>query len=390
MSEFIVLSAMSSVLDMGSVVIFAFVSKKLPILRSWFIASIFYGIASIFNQIENFFPQIGDISTIVYLFYFLAVVAISLGVFWDYYNTFLRQKKEHMHQSPKYVASMVGIIPIVFFLELFMLVLLLITISLLFKLYLKRRTPTQAFLCLSLGGALLVLISIILQSFDVVNANQFAIGINLMYSLLILITGIVAFLEKGMIESNKNLKKTKSTLEKTANTLMGVLGAASSASLHAVNIASELASTTSGVNAEAEEISRSVHKVLNLTDNVVGNSMQIKKLLTILKTIAGRTNLLALNASIEAGKAGKHGMGFGIVADEVSKLAEESGNAVESSSTIVEDILNKIEETNKAMKGIFTSTEQQSISLEEILNTARRLEKLAENLKLTLSVKDSI
>lgn len=100
---------------------------------------------------------------------------------------------------------------------------------------------------------------------------------------------------------------------------------------------------------EVQEIANTVDATAGMILSLGELSQQIGAIVNVINEIADQTNLLALNAAIEAARAGEHGRGFAVVADEVKKLAERTGN---STSEIADMIGNIQKEVDKAVQAI--------------------------------------
>lgn len=102
---------------------------------------------------------------------------------------------------------------------------------------------------------------------------------------------------------------------------------------------------------EMENIGEKSAAVEKAIAELVTGSREISEIVSLISSIAGQTNLLALNAAIEAARAGEQGRGFAVVADEVRKLAEQSNQAAQKIGTLIrynEEKMNQAVETTKA------------------------------------------
>lgn len=148
-----------------------------------------------------------------------------------------------------------------------------------------------------------------------------------------------------------------------------------------------LFSSLEETSASVEEISAGSEKLLSIIDSVVENTKHTERkieesneIIGMIQSIASQSNLLGLNAAIEAARSGEQGRGFAVVADEMRKLAklsDESSQKVSKSlleiNKAMQDILEIVNQAQFVSEGQSAATEEITATLEEITANAESL-----------------
>lgn len=194
-------------------------------------------------------------------------------------------------------------------------------------------------------------------------------------------------------EQSDAVGKVASSIQEVSTGMHNAAEHTSDVSGHSISVtekAEEGASLIQQFVKQMSSIKESVNEHHSTMANVQVQFTGIQGLLGNIHAIADQTNLLALNAAIEAARAGEHGRGFAVVADEVRKLAEESSQLTDQISQLLANVNKDTERSSQSMtkverdvaEGVKVSQLSEQ-SFQEILESIRDISMKAEELSAT-------
>lgn len=124
---------------------------------------------------------------------------------------------------------------------------------------------------------------------------------------------------------------------------------------------------------QMQNINNAVHMIEEVTGKLTDRMKEIHQFVKVITEISSQTNLLALNAAIEAARAGEHGKGFAVVADEVRKLAEQSNRSAGEIQNLIDSIMNETEQSREA---VLVGASSVKSGMEVVLSTGKSFDEI--------------
>ncbi|WP_117168950.1 methyl-accepting chemotaxis protein [Paraliobacillus sediminis] len=197
------------------------------------------------------------------------------------------------------------------------------------------------------------------------------------------ITTTMQEISSGAEEQANSASSLTETMQKFSNTIMSVV-------LNGENIKEESKSMLSITDEGSQLMHQSVDKMSVIDDTIKQSldkvrgldamTLKITKVVTVIKEVAEQTNLLALNAAIEAARAGEHGKGFAVVADEVRKLAEQVSLSVTDITETTSGIQYESKEAVEALERGYQAVNEGSSQIQTTGSTFDKLNVIITNI----------
>ena len=168
-------------------------------------------------------------------------------------------------------------------------------------------------------------------------------------------------------------------MSQTINDIAKNASSASEISANAMDMANTGKEIAQGAVATVNSVHISTVGLAEMIDKLNTKSADIGNIVTVIKEIADQTNLLALNAAIEAARAGEQGRGFAVVADEVRKLAEKTIKATNEITSEIRSVQDESAQTTKRMSETAEEVIKADQSIKEVMSALERMTEAVSN-----------
>ncbi|GGF93806.1 methyl-accepting chemotaxis protein [Paenibacillus aceti] len=146
-------------------------------------------------------------------------------------------------------------------------------------------------------------------------------------------------------------------------------------------ITQQLVDMVQTVAAHAEELTATSEHIMTNTRHAVEKSSQINETVGFIQEISDQTNLLGLNAAIEAARVGEAGAGFGVVAKEVRKLSVSTKDASANIAVTLRNVQESIQQLERDFEQIAHSSQEQAVLVTDFMNVLEQLNESNNNMK---------
>ena len=186
-------------------------------------------------------------------------------------------------------------------------------------------------------------------------------------------------MERIINDIGEEIRRMLAFSEKNANALTQQTNDLQVSMTKLLDGSSTQASSLTESAAAIEQISRSMQSVNDKTTEVASQAEDIKNIVGVINDISDQTNLLALNAAIEAARAGEAGRGFAVVADEVRKLAERTSHSLNEIESNVNELVYAINDISASIKEQTLGASQINIAIEQLDKITQENVMVADN-----------